>query len=75
MPRVASEVSASWRLMPSEIRVLCSARVSPEGRGLAAVAAIAESVIVTWGTVGGFGSVGWFDSVAMLAPLGSPGPA
>ncbi|GAA2420333.1 hypothetical protein GCM10010404_93440 [Nonomuraea africana] len=46
--------------------MVCCASVSPDGRGVAAVAAIAASVMATWGTVD------WSGSFDMLTPLGSP---
>lgn len=64
-PWVASAVSRSCCEMPPMTRQVCCARVSPDGRGVAAVAASADSVMQTWGGVG----------VVMLTPgvLAEPG--
>ncbi|GAA2744132.1 hypothetical protein GCM10010440_26420 [Kitasatospora cinereorecta] len=50
--------------MPSVTRAACAARLSPEGRGVAAVAAIAASVMVTFRVAGSNGCT------AMAAPRG-----
>lgn len=49
---VAKPALFSCAVMPSLARWSCSCRDSPDGRGVAAVAAIAERVMVTWAGVG-----------------------
>ncbi|MFH8383514.1 hypothetical protein ACH4E7_21630 [Kitasatospora sp. NPDC018058] len=55
---VSSEDSANCCWTPRKARSCCSASVSPDGRGVAAVAVIAASVMATWGIVGVLCSAG-----------------
>ncbi|BAU82518.1 DDB1-and CUL4-associated factor-like 1 [Streptomyces laurentii] len=51
-------------VMPRIIRAYCSAADSPDGRGVAAVAAMAARVIATCGVAGG---LCWADMLHSLA--------
>lgn len=70
VPPVMRKGWASCWLIPMKIRLICSTGVSPDGRGVAAVAAIAASVMAFMAAVEG--AVDWSCSLDMPTPLCPP---